>query len=307
MTTKEKAESEILKIISLLKSKNYFVSEIEEKNYNFEITTAINKNRIKILVYFGKKGVKTVIQGDTNSDEYKIINELISQQPSLNFNNEKIIEPNNYIGSDECGKGDFFGPLVIAAVYVDEATKDKLKNIGVKDSKKLHDDQIDKIAKEIKSLCKNQFEIVQINPSKYNQLYEKFKNLNRLMNWAHSKAIEELLNKINCSTVITDQFSKLELNISNHPQHSKVNFIQETGAEKFIGVAAASILARNNFNEWFYQKEKEGLKLPKGSSIIVEKKALELLNLIGEEKLNELVKIHFKTLKKIKSVNDIHK
>lgn len=306
MTIKDKAKEEIQKIISLIINNNYILSEIEEKNYNFETTVTINKKKIKIQVYFGKKGIKTILQGDINSEEYKMIEELISQQLILKFNNESLKEPNSYIGSDECGKGDFFGPLVIAAVYIDESVKGKLKEIGVRDSKKLNDDQIDRIANQIKLICKNHFEIIQINPSKYNQLYSEFKNLNKLMNWAHSKAIEELLNKISCTTVITDKFSKLDLNISNNPIYSKVNFIQETGAEKFIGVAAASILARNSFNHWFHQKENEGLKLPKGSSIIVEKKALQVLNSFGEKKLNELVKLHFKTLKKIKSLNDIH-
>ncbi len=299
MTNKEKAFSEINKIIKLIDEQKINHSSIIKKEYNYEFNIILNKNNFKVQVYFGKKGVKTVIQGNTDSQEYKKISNIISATPKFNFDEKRITEPEEYIGSDEAGKGDFFGPLVIAAVYVNKQTKESLKKIGVKDSKKLSDNQINNLADEIKIICKNNFSLVELTPERYNQFYEKFKNLNKLLNWAHSKAIEELLEKTNCQIVITDKFSKKKLDTEENPKNIKINFIQETEAEKYIAVAAASILARNSFNNWFDLMKAKGLNLPKGSSIIVKEKASELFNsnlLINKD---EICKLHFKTLKSV--------
>ena len=138
-----------------------------------------------------------------------------------------------------------------------------------------------------------------ISPAKYNELYNKFGNLNLLLNWAHSKAIEVLLEKVNTETVITDKFSKRELNISTRNNHN-INFILTEKGERFIGVAAASILARSAMNYWFEKQKTNGLLLPKGASGEVESKAKMIKIQFGEAKLKEIAKLHFKTLQKIK-------
>ncbi|MEW6196915.1 MAG: ribonuclease HIII [Bacteroidota bacterium] len=276
---------------------------IVKKDYNYEITVNDEKEKIKIQVYFGKKGVKTILQGNLDSRLYKTVNELILDEPKLNLSEGLIIEPEQYIGTDECGKGDFFGPLVIAAVYVNQDSIIELRNVGVRDSKELSDYQITRIADQIRNIIPgDKIEVVNINPAKYNQLYEKFNNLNKILNWAHSKAISNLLVNSNSIKVITDKFSKSDLNIMNDVKHAHVDFIQLHGAEKFIGVAAASIIARDTFNKWFIQKERIGLKLSKGSSIIVERNAKDLLSKLGEERFSEFAKLHFKTYKRIKKI-----
>ncbi|MEG8946427.1 ribonuclease HIII [Rosettibacter firmus] len=291
-----------LNLINQLKSqleKYYLTSDIIEKNYNFEFSLNINRNIYKVLVYFGKKGVKTILQGNTELPEYITLRKLIFGQLELDYNDENLSEPDEYIGTDESGKGDYFGPLVVAAVYVDLDTQKKLKQIGVRDSKDLSENQISDLSKEILKIVKENYSIVTISPQKYNQLYDKFKNLNHLLNWAHSKAIENLLKKTKCDTVITDKFSKRELNISFNKNHSSIKFIQETKAEKFVGVAAASILARNKFNEWFIKNSNDEIELIKGTSKKVEKAAAELVKKYGKESLNKFVKLHFKTTNNI--------
>lgn len=272
-----------------------------KKEYNYEFSVEKEKQKIKIQVYFGKKGVKTILQGDLNSALYKTVSTLILDEPKLSFSESNIKEPHEYIGTDECGKGDFFGPLVVAAVFVNEKTKNSLARIGVRDSKDLSDYQILSFAKEIKRIIGSNYQVVQINPRKYNELYEQLSNLNKLLNWAHSKAIDNLLDNTSCKYVITDKFSKKELDVVSLSKHSDVEFVQETKAEKYIGVAAASILARDSFLDWFEIHERNGMKLPKGSSIDTEKFAKQLFQKIGKEKLNELAKLHFKTFTKIKS------
>ena len=296
----QKAKEKAQKISGIiLKEKLFRISKIEKKTYNYEFVVANGNQKVKVQVYFGKKGVKTIIQGNKDSDLYQKINLLISDEPELTFKRKEIREPDEYIGTDESGKGDFFGPLVVAAAFVNKSTLQKLKQIGVKDSKQLNDSQILVLAKEIKSILKNSYSIVYIPPAKYNELYIKFRNLNKLLSWAHSKAIEDLLKKHKCSIVITDKFSNKELTITNNSENSHIEFLQFTKGERFTAVAAASILARNRMVQWFAEQEKKGLRLPKGASSEVETTARMIVNKSGQAVLENLVKLHFKTVKKL--------
>ncbi|PKL81681.1 MAG: ribonuclease HIII [Ignavibacteriae bacterium HGW-Ignavibacteriae-3] len=301
MTLETNAEKHIYHLQKRTIDAGMFVSNPVKKEYNYEFTAEKNKQKVKIQVYFGKKGIKTVLQGEINSELHKTLSELILDQPKLVFPESKINEPKEYIGTDECGKGDFFGPLVVAAVFVDKNTKKLLSDIGVRDSKDLGDQQIKFLAGKIKTLIEGNYQIVGINPARYNELYAKFLNLNKLLNWAHSKAIDNLLDNTECKFVITDKFSRKELDVSTFSKHSDVEFVLETKAEKYIGVAAASIIARDRFVRWFEDHQRGGLSLPKGSSIETEKFAKNLLKKIGEDSLGELAKLHFKTFKKINS------
>ena len=92
------------------------------------------------------------------------------------------------IGIDESGKGDYFGPLVIAAVFVDATTQNELTLINVRDSKKISDGRILEMAPDIRMLCPHS--IIAIGPQRYNELYAKIRNLNRLLAWGHAKALE---------------------------------------------------------------------------------------------------------------------
>ena len=98
------------------------------------------------------------------------------------------------IGIDESGKGDYFGPLVIAAVFVDETTQNELALMAVRDSKKISDGRILELAPDIRTICPHS--VIAIGPQKYNELYAKIKNLNRLLAWGHAKALETLLERV---------------------------------------------------------------------------------------------------------------
>lgn len=280
-------------------------SPVSKKQFNYELTIASGNDSLKVQVYFGKKGVKTILQGNKESELYKKINDIIFGESLFENKKEELEEPENYIGTDESGKGDFFGPLTIAAFYSNEKIKHELILLGVKDSKLLTDAQINFTADKIKKIKNVFYEVVIVTPSKYNELYTKFGNLNLLLNWAHSKAIEVLLKKVVTNTVITDKFSKRELNITskhnlNSGEADKINFILTEKGERFIGVAAASILARNAMNLWFEKNKMSGLILPKGASGEVDAKAQKIKNEFGELKLKEIAKLHFKTFQKIK-------
>ena len=293
------ALKKIESLIILLRKNSFNCSPIEKKQYNFETTVLKKNEKIKLLVYFGKKGVKTILQGNTNSEIYSEVESIVTGNFSLKFAKEEDQKYEEYIGTDETGKGDFFGPLVVAGMYVNEEVQNYLLNLNVRDSKELIDFQIDQIANKIKKAYPNNYSVISINPQKYNKLYEDFKNVNKLLDWAHSKVIENIYEKFEVDTVIVDQFSKTPINISLRNKYANVNFVQIPKAEKYIGVAAASILARNQMNKWFNQKRREGFNVLKGASQEVENEAKKILKNGNREKMNELIKFHFKTTKKI--------
>jgi ribonuclease HIII len=204
------------------------------------------------------------------------------------------------IGLDESGKGDYFGPLVIGAVFVDKQTEDRLISLGVRDSKLLSDNRILTLAEEIKAMCP-QF-VVPIEPERYNELYAKVKNLNQLLAWGHAWTLESLLEKVSCDLAIVDKFGdESYLHTVLKEKGRQITLIQQTHAEADTAVAAASILARASFVQHMEQlSRKVGKTLPKGASdpsIVVIGR--ELVAEHGKDILNEIAKLHFKTTEAI--------
>ncbi len=276
-------------------------SEPQKAQYNFQADIKGKEGNIKLLVYFSKKGNKVVLQGNKELQLYQKVYILIFGERL--FDNDKITltEPAIYIGTDESGKGDYFGPLVIAAVFTDPSLSKKLKEIGVRDSKELTDESISIIAAKIKKLKGCVFDVIVISPEKYNILYDKMGNLNKLLGWAHAKTIENVLNVKIAPEVISDKFGNEKyIHSSLQEKGKELKLHQVTKAEKFTAVAAASILARDSFIKWFYMVKKQmNIQLPKGASQKVEEKAKYIKKQLGNEVLEKLVKLHFKTTKKL--------
>lgn len=271
------------------------LTEIQRQNYHYEFLVTREKEKIKLQVYFGKKGVKTVLQGDQTSKLYK---ELYKKFNSDLFplESEQLAEPSCYIGTDESGKGDYFGPLVIAGVVVDESNFQFLKSIGVKDSKELSDSAIKKISSEIRSNHEIKFNVISIYPKKYNELYNRVGNVNRILGWGHAKVIENLLEKHKVEEAISDKFGDEKYIYTSLQERGKnITLHQVTKAERYTAVAAASILARDKFNSWFkHEKEKLGFELPKGASENSETAAKKLISKLGDHSPKDFVKLHFK-------------
>lgn len=201
------------------------------------------------------------------------------------------------IGVDEAGKGDYFGYLVIAAVCVDDASEKVLRDIGVKDSKKLSDYAVKEMGPKIKKLPS---ETVMISPEKYNKIYPKFGSLNRLLAWGHARSIENVLEKTECSHVITDKFAEesiLEEYLMEKGRAATV--VQKINGEADMAVAAASVLARYEFLRTLRLLGREvGIVLPKGSTHVKEA-GRELIKKHGEDILHLVAKMHFKITKDI--------
>ena len=204
------------------------------------------------------------------------------------------------IGIDESGKGDYFGPLVIAAVFVDATTQGELRLMEVRDSKKISDGRVLEMAPDIKTICPHS--VIAIGPQKYNELYAKIKNLNRLLAWGHAKALENLLERgVTCERAISDQFGdeRLILNVLQE-KGQKITLEQRPRAESDLAVAAASILARAEFLIRIKRLSSEvGTTLPKGASPAVELAAKMVVKKHGQDRLGTIAKLHFKTTKAV--------
>ncbi|MDR3289133.1 MAG: ribonuclease HIII [Peptococcaceae bacterium] len=213
------------------------------------------------------------------------------------------------IGSDESGKGDYFGPLVSAAVYVDEESAAWMEALGVKDSKKITDAKALELAAKIRKTCDGKYAVIEISPLKYNGLYRQLKkegkNLNSLLAWGHAKAIEEILRQTDCQLAIADKFADEKYILGKlQEKGKKIQLIQRPRAEENIAVAAASILARERFLLKLKQLSDEcGVHLPKGASARVIEAAETLMRQQGKEGLAKVAKLHFKTTLQLSGMN----
>lgn len=204
-----------------------------------------------------------------------------------------------HIGTDESGKGDFFGPLVIAGVLVDEQNAEYFKELGIKDSKKLSDKKMLAMSVEIKKRAPHS--IIAISNSKYNELYANIKNLNKLLAWGHARAIENILNSSTCEYALSDKFGDEALIKSALMKNGRsIRLEQMCKAESDIAVAAASVLARATFVQKMQDMEKTyGLKFQKGCSGLVKTVATEFIKKYGKERLKEVCKTHFRTYNEV--------
>src|SRR6201987_3128220 len=202
------------------------------------------KNKLSVAVY--EKGPKVLVQG-RNVEEFvqfelepKILGEAKLGYEEVHL--PEMFEP--HFGVDESGKGDFFGPLVISGVYVDRGIARKLLDAGVVDSKRISSDaRVRSLADTIRKTSQTLVETVLIGPAKYNQLYDKFGNLNRLLGWGHARVIENLLGKKSeCPRSLSDQFADARvINASLLTHGRKIAIEQRPRAESDIAVAAASV------------------------------------------------------------------
>ncbi len=278
-------------------------SLLQQRGFTFETKPyclyAASKGKVNVQVY--EKGPKVLIQGKETEDF--ITNTLEPEVLGVaELGYEEVHHPEMYqphIGVDESGKGDYFGPLVIAGVYVDANVARSLREIGAVDSKRISsDNKISQLAEVIRSVPGLSWQLVQINPEKYNELYAKFGNLNRLLAWGHARVIETLLEKVpDCPQAISDQFANpTVLQRALQTRGRTIDLIQRTKAESDPAVAAASILARDAFVKWLKKTGDElGIELPKGVSEKVKSNARLIFSQAGQGGLNRVAKLHFKT------------
>ncbi len=257
--------------------------------------SVFSAKRKGLSITYYKSG-KLVVQGKDKDDfirfvlEPEILETLEYSHPITQ------VDSTPHIGVDEAGKGDVFGPLCIAALYADEKGIETLLEMGIKDSKKITDNVILKLAKKIKASF--DYEVFMIFPSKYNELYLKFKNLNTLLAWGHSRVINTVVTGTKCKNVLIDQFASEHV-VANAVKklNLDVNLTQRHKGESDPIVAGASILARAAFVEGIEKLGKHyDMELPKGASKAVVKAGKDFIKKHGKTELSQVAKLHFKTI-----------
>ena len=207
--------------------------------------------------------------------------------------------PDEYIGTDESGKGDYFGPLVIAGVYLAPANLEFLEKLNILESKRISDNRAITLAEDIKKVTHTS--VIVIGPEKYNELQARMKNLNRLLGWGHARAIENILELHDCPAAISDQFGDESI-IRNSlmKKGREIKLYQTPKAERFLGVAAASVLARAAFLNYLKKLSDDfGMTFPKGASNLVDEAGRKFVQKFGAEKIKTVAKFHFKNTQKI--------
>ena len=259
----------------------------------------------KTNVVFYESG-KLVVQGKGTSDFVEFLLEPeILKQAKVGYEtvlNPELLLPR--IGVDESGKGDFFGPLCVAGVYVNESVIKSWSDLGVRDSKNISSDKkIAELAEKIRHTPGCVVNTVVIGNEAYNRLYLKMKSVNALLAWGHARVIENLMGlryQMNPPPVkaISDQFaaSKSVIEKALMAAGREIELVQRHKAEADIAVAAASILARDEFVKGLARLEKQfSVKLPKGASSAVDAAAKSFVELSGADALAKISKMHFRT------------
>lgn len=207
--------------------------------------------------------------------------------------------PDKVVGSDETGKGDYFGPLVTCAVAFDASKLGHFAEDALVDSKTLSESAVKRIAAEIRQHLV--YKEVVILPERYNQIYQTFGNLNRMLAWAHATAIEGVLEQTEADVALVDKFcdeSVLRRYLKERGKTKKL--VMRPKLEAHPAVAAASIIASDTFTRSLLRLGREvGLVLPKGAGSPVDSAAKRLVSVNGEAVLQKVAKLHFKTTEKV--------
>ncbi len=212
------------------------------------------------------------------------------------------------VGADESGKGDYFGPVVTCAAFVDSEVESGLRTLGVRDSKELSDYEMGQMAPRIREMCRV-VSVVVIDPERYNQMHDpKRMNVNAILAGAHRSAISEVIEQLesagvdtNGLTVVLDQFANQQLMLKEQSDAGwNVRLVQMHRAESDVAVAAASILARVEFITRLNALSRDaGIELVKGAGAGVDATGRELVRRHGPEVLNRYAKHHFKNTNRL--------
>jgi ribonuclease HIII len=280
---------------------------LAERNWKFRDVPyarfAAEKDKLNVVFY---ESGKLVVQGKATREfiEFTLEPEILKE---VKLGYEEVLNPDLLlprIGVDESGKGDFFGPLCVAGVYVNETVIKSWKDKGIRDSKNISSDKkMAELADLIRDTPGCVTSVVPIGNEAYNRLYTRMKSVNTLLAWGHARVIENLMGlryRMNPlpARAISDQFaaSKDVIEKALMTSGREIELVQRHKAESDLAVAAASILARDEFVKRLAMLEKKfSLKFPKGASAQVDAAAKEFVEKMGADRLGEVSKLHFRT------------
>ena len=308
----------VFKVSDNIKNKmiKYYDDKKKDKTPPYAIFQAVEEDTIITLYESGKvmfQGISADIDANIWIDMERHLNnrniEINSKEKDKKNKTEKIntLEFNmSTIGSDEVGTGDYFGPIIVTAAYVSKENIDFLIDLGVRDSKKITDDKIKKIAPQI--IKKIPYSTIILTNDKYNENYSADINMNKIKALLHNKALLTLIKKDNYEyqKIVIDQFvypKKYFEHIMNSKEKVKNITFTTKAEDKCLSVAAASIISRYLFLNKIDEMSKEINKtIPKGAGIEVDKVACEIAKEFGFNKLKDITKLNFKNTEKVKEM-----
>lgn len=285
------------KLFRLLKERNWEFYEVAYARF------AARKDKTSVVYY---ESGKLVSQGKGTQEfvEFLLEPEVLGQ---ATVGYETVLNPDLLmprLGVDESGKGDFFGPLTIAGVYVNESIVNQWREVGIQDSKNISSDKrMADLAEVIRKTPGCVYSVVPIGNEAYNRLYAKMRSVNTVLAWGHARVIENLMEqrarmKPAPVRAISDQFAKDKNTVAKALMSlgKEIELVQRHKAEEDLAVAAASILARDEFVSRLRKLGQQyGIEFPKGASAKVDQVAREFVKSRGADELKKVAKVHFRT------------
>jgi ribonuclease HIII len=286
-----------------LAQRGIFLEKTKDISYGVQILAKGQTDDGKFTVYFSDKKGLSIVDNSSNDVSKEVIACLNDEREIVFKAVKKIAGFIPHFGSDEAGKGDFFGPLITAGFCMEnEEVRNDLVNMGVCDSKKLNDRQICELAKKLHAKYKNNIAVIQPSVEKYNNLYTSFNNLNLLLGWSHARVMEELKDRFEqINLAIFDKFAEKSVVTRFLKKYKDLNVEALVhGEDRNIAIAAASIIARDCFVRKMGDLSRTyGIKIPFGAGNIVIKVGKEFVKKYGKKNLINVAKTHFKTMREL--------
>ena len=295
------------------------ITKEKDINYGHQFVIELAQAKLTLNIYNGKKGLTYVFSGDSALE--KKVRELLGEGKPSSGSRDGFVDYGDGIapaadadalprgkwaGSDESGKGDFFGPLVVSAVVVDDSTAAKLAAAGVKDCKLLSDKKILELEETIKANVID-FSVLELKPKFYNLRYKQVLDqggkLNQLLGFGHVAALSQVLERnADCHAALIDQFTTSTVNVRELSKRFPQCIVkQQPKAESNLAVAAASVLARARFLRTMAELAQAAgeAALPKGGGESATACARRLSAKLGKAELVNYVKLHFANYSRI--------
>ena len=296
----ESVRADISEVLDITKEKDI--------NYGHQFVVELCQAKLTLNIYNGKKGLTYVFSGDSALEGK--VRELIAGENvdgvAASATGAEALPRGKWAGSDESGKGDFFGPLVVSAVVVDDGTAAKLAAAGVKDCKLLSDKKILELEETIKANVID-FSVLELKPKiynmRYNQVLAQGGKLNQLLGFGHVAALSQVLERNHdCHAALIDQFTTSTVNVRElQKRFPECQVRQQPKAEINLAVAAASVLARARFLRTMDELAKSvgEVSLPKGGGPQTTACARKIAQSLGKSQLENYVKLHFANYSRI--------
>ncbi len=305
-----KTVTKVIKVDEETKQKmiEYFKDKMRPKTPDYAIFQADEEDTV-VTLYNSGKAVFQGISAQIDASMWEAISKGMDINDFSETNKKETKKEINIpinissIGSDEVGTGDYFGPIVVTASYVNKENIEFLTSLGVRDSKKISDEAILKIVPKI--IKKIPYKSIILSNQDYNKHYGKDMNMNKIKAILHNKALLDLIkeNDFQYDYIVIDQFEP-EKSFYKHLENSKeiikdVTFITKA-EDKCLSVAVSSLISRYIFIKQIDKLgEKYGIFLPKGATSYVDDIAIKLVQKYGMDILKDIAKLNFSNTDRI--------